>query len=453
MKRYAQAVLSVMLSALMGSNAFAIGAANIGDEVLSARAAGQGYVGVAGENDDPSAVYANPAAITHLKGTQATFGAHFENIHGSFESDSGQTTKARVENAVVPNVSVTQSFMDGKVGAGLTVQSPFGLETHWPGNGPMRYVATDSRLNMVTISPVIAVQLHPMVSVGAGPDYIDVFNAQLDKHVSNDILNLVLPPTSNGAPDAVSSLRGQGSALGYHAGIQITPNEQHSLGITYHSKNTVRINGNVKLSGLTGTTAQAVFGGSSSYETSAFTDIYIPENVQMGYAFKPSDKWMFEADAAWYHWSNGRDLNVRYAETDPTRLAFLNAGNPAVFDLRDAWSFATGVNYKVNDRWQVRGGFWYEPWAIPEQNFNPAFLDLSRYGISTGFGYALTKNLGLDFAYTAVFFHHRHINNNQDSNTAALALLGQQPPSSDGTYKDFANLVALNFTYRFGAHN
>jgi long-subunit fatty acid transport protein len=101
----------------------------------------------------------------------------------------------------------------------------------------------------------------------------------------------------------------------------------------------------------------------------------------------------------------------------------------------------------------VRGGFWYEPWAIPEQNFNPAFLDLSRYGISTGFGYALTKNLGLDFAYTAVFFHNRHINNNQDSNTAALALLGQQPPSSDGTYKDFANLVALNFTYRFGAHN
>jgi long-chain fatty acid transport protein len=108
---------------------------------------------------------------------------------------------------------------------------------------------------------------------------------------------------------------------------------------------------------------------------------------------------------------------------------------PTPLDLRDVWSFATGVNYKATDRLQVRTGFWYEPWATPESTFGPAFMDLSRYGVSVGAGYGLTDHLSVDAAYTAVFMHNRTINN------------GAVPA---GTYSDFANLVALNFTYRFG---
>ncbi len=445
--------LAVLLSMGMGTEAMAIGGANIGNEVPSARAAGQGYVGVAGVNNDPTAVYSNPAAITRLKGTQFTFGGTFENVRGSYENAAGAETKAKIANVVVPNASFTQSFMEGKLGAGLSVQSPFGLETSWPGNGPMRYVATNSRLRMVEISPVLAFQVHRAFSVGAGPDYARLLSAQLDRHVSVDLINLSMnqaigTPLTNGAPDAISSLRGEGSAFGYHAGLQLTPNTHHSFGAVYHSRKRIRVNGNVTLTGLSGTAA-SVFGG-ANYETSAYTDVNLPENVQLGYAFIPNDRWHLEANAGWFRWSKGQDLRVRFAETNATRLGFLGSGNPAVFNPRDAWSFASGVNYKASDVWQWRGGVWYEPWAQPESTFNPGFLDLTRYGLSSGFGFAVTPNVSLDVAYTAIFMHNRHISNNLDSSTSALSNLGQTPPASDGTYKDFANLVAMNVTYRFG---
>lgn len=436
----------------VATDLYAVGSANISNEVPSARAAGQGYVGVAGQNDDPTAVYTNPAAIVGLKGTQITIGAHWENIHGSYESDAGATTKERVTNVGVPNFSLTQNFLDGKLGAGLSVQSPFGLETHWPDNSPLRYVATNSRLGTVEIMPAIAYQIHPMVSVGAGVDYVNLFNAQLDRHVNVDAVNAALLAPTAGSNDAVSSLKGQAANWGYHAGIVVQPHEKHAIGLAYHSKINLRINGTAKLSGLSGTSA-ALFGG-SDYSTSAYTDLVLPQNVQLGYAYKPNDRWMFEADTAWFHWSEEKDLNVRFAETDPTRLAVLNTGNPAVFDLRDAWSFATGVNYKATDRWQVRSGFWYEPWAIPEANFNPAFLDLSRYGLSAGTGYRLTDNLTIDAAYTAVFFHNRSIHNSVGTTTSGIPAtgipaLGVPSPDISGTYKDFANLLAMNVTYKF----
>src|SRR5258706_6959581 len=164
--------LGILLSFAMASESLAIGSAFISNEVPSARSAGQGYVGVAGQNNDPTSAYSNPAAMTSLKGTQATAGLTWENIHGSYKDDAGTQTKERVTNVGVPNMAVTQSFMDGKLAAGLSVQSPYGLETYWGSNSPLRYVATDSRLDMVEVSPAVAYQIHPMVSVGAGVDYV-----------------------------------------------------------------------------------------------------------------------------------------------------------------------------------------------------------------------------------------------------------------------------------------
>jgi long-chain fatty acid transport protein len=445
--------MGIGMSLALASQAMAIGGSNIGNEVPSARSAGQGYVGVAGQNNDPAVVWSNPGAITNLKGTQLTVGAHWENIHGSYESDAGATTKARPVNVAVPNMSLTQSFMDGKLGAGLTVQSPYGLETNWPGNSPLRYVATNSRLATTIISPAVAYQVHPMISVGAGVDYVNLFRAQLDRHINVDAVNFALGSVTANSSDAISTLRGQSTAWGYHAGVAFQPHEKHSFGITYHSKVDLRVNGSVGLSSMSGAMA-AVFGG-SDYSTSAYTDLVLPQNVQFGYAFKATDRLQFQTDTAWYHWSNEKDVNVRFAESDATRLAVLNTGNPVQTSLRDAWSVATGVNYRWDDEWQWRAGFWYEPWSMPESAFHPGFLDLSRYGVSGGFGYNITPNLTLDAAYTAVFFHNRSIHNDVGTTTSGLPdtgipALGAPSGDIDGTYKNFANLVALNLTWRFG---
>jgi len=406
MMNYTKYVLGGLLSFCMVSESFAISSGFISNEVPSARAAGQGYVGIAGQNDDPTAVYTNPAAMTALRGTQATLGIHWENVHGSYQDNAGAETKERVTNVAVPNFSVTQNFMDGKLAAGLSAQSPYGLETHWDANSPLGIVATNSVLHMVDITPAIAYQVHPMVSIGAGADYMNLFDAQLDSQLG----------------PVITDLRGQGANWGYHAGVVIQPSEQHSIGIVYHSKVDLRVNGHLSVT----TGLPSPFP--SMVTTSAYTDLVLPENVQFGYSYKPTDRWMLEADTAWYHWSSTKDLNIRFPVSGASSIESL--------DLRDVWSFATGANYKLTSRWQLRGGFWYEPSVVSDADFTAAFMDLPRYGISTGAGYAITDSLTVDAAYTAVFMHNRTINN------------GLTP---GGTYSDFANLVALNVTYRFGA--
>jgi long-chain fatty acid transport protein len=402
---------------------FAVGSGGIGNEVLSARSLGEGAVGVAGQGgDDPSVTYTNPAGLTNLKGTQVTIGATWESIYGSFQDNSGNQTSSRLNDVAVPNAAISSSFMDGKLAAGLSVESPYGLETHWGYDSTLRYNATDSKLHLIIISPALAYQINPTLSVGAGADYVNLFNADLEKRVAQA-----------GASDANTYLMGTGTNWGYHAGVLIQPNDHHAFGITYHSKVIIQTIGSAGFTGLSGTLA-AIFGG-STYSTSAWTNVYLPQNIQFGYAYKPNDKWTLEADTAWYDWYSTRDLNIRYAETNPVRLAVLNAGNPTPYNWRDAWSLAAGANYKYSNRLQLRGGAWYQPYASPESTFSPAYNDLNRYGVAIGTGYDITPHVTVDIAETVVLFQSRVINN-------ATGLPG-------GTFSDFANLLTANITYKF----
>jgi long-chain fatty acid transport protein len=454
MKRHIASLLGIILSLSIASNAFALGSAGISNEVISAKSLGAGATGVAAVSDDPMTIYTNPAGLTALKGTQVTLGATWENLHGKYKADSGPGEKMRSIDMVVPNFAATQSLMDGKLGVGLGVLSAYGLDTHWPSdmNSPLRYIATNSRLHTIDITPGVAYRIHPMVSVGVGADYVNMFTAELEKNVNMNNLNngiLIangLPPAFAGLSDGDSKLSGTAANWGYHAGVTFQPTEQHSFGLTYHSKVKMGINGSVTMTGLTGPSA-AVFGG-STYSTSANTTLYLPQNVQFGYAFKPNDKWTLEADTAWYDWFSNRDLNVRYPNATATQVAFLTnggAGNPTPLNWRDAWSFATGANYKCNDQLQLRTGFWYEPWSEPESAFSPALLDLTRYGLTLGAGYAFTPAISLDVAYNAVFFHARHITNNIGFNST-----GDPTTNIKGNFTDFANLVSANVSYKFG---
>src|SRR5258708_37863339 len=133
-----------------------------------------------------------------------------------------------------------------------------------------------------------------MVSFGVGADYINLNTADLEKNVNMNNLNngillsQGLPAAFAGLQDGDSKLSGQASNWGFHTGVMVKPNEQHTFGLAYHSKVKLNVNGSVSLTNISGAAAQAVFGG-GSFSTSAFTDLYLPQNIQFGYSFKPND--------------------------------------------------------------------------------------------------------------------------------------------------------------------
>lgn len=451
MKKHLQTGLGIILSFCMASpNVFAV----YGGEITSARTFGQGESGISGQNEDPIAVYTQPAAIGFLKGTQVTGGMGWLNLHGGFESDSGNKVHLRSIDAAIPNLAVTHALMDGQWGLGLAVVAPYSVESHWPGDSQMRYVTTNSRFLNYIVAPGASYQVTPEISVGVGADFLNLFNMALEKNIFMAGINDVADDfTVNGSgtpgSDGIGKLSGSGTGWGFHGGAVYQPNSRHAFGITYHSKVKVAVKGALDYRGLSGASA-TLFGG-SNYSTDVKTDVFFPQNIHVGYGYKPTEKWLLEADLSWIDWYSTRDYNLRLSETNPSRLAIITnngAGNPLPATWSSTLNAQTGANYKYSDKLQLRGGFNYQPHSSPEFAYHPGFLDMTSYVLALGGGYALTETLTLDMTYSAIFFHSRHISNNLQSN--AVGIPDNTPGASiTGNHSLFANLVITNLTYRF----
>lgn len=216
----------------------------------------------------------------------------------------------------------------------------------------------------------------------------------------------------------------------------------------YHSSVRIGLNGNVQLTGLNGASA-GIFGG-TNFQTDASAPLFMPQNIQVGYAFMPCPEWMLEADAAWYDWYSARQLGIVYNGSGAANPAaadqILQTGNPQQFNPRKTINFGLGANYKRSDALQLRGGAYYQAATLPESAFDPAFIDLPRYALTVGAGYAFTKSLGLDVAYNAVFTHTRRITAPGTGDPFANNV------GYSGSFNSFANIVSASLSYRTPMH-
>ncbi|NNN04403.1 MAG: hypothetical protein HKL90_00745 [Elusimicrobia bacterium] len=450
MKKRLHAVAGTLLSLSMAGQAFALGAASYSSELISAKSLGMGGVGVAGATDDISDSYTNPAGLTALKGTQVTIGGTYVNASPSFTNAGSQASPglpvgavsgARATSVFIPNFGISSQFLDGKLAAGLAVVDPYGLETHFDGDSPVRYAATDARLRIIDITPSVAYKVCSGFSIGVGGDYYDTIDGALDHAINESALNTKLSGTPTSSPDGSSALAATGDGWGYHVGATLQPNEHHKIGLVYHSNVKMSLSGNVQLAGLTGASA-LVFGG-QTFNAAATAPVFIPQNVQLGYAYMPNKKWTIEADAAWYDWYDARQLGITYSGLTTAQNSVLQSGNPQQFDPRKTLNFGLGANYIKDDVWQFRGGAYYQGASLPESAFDPAFADIPRYGLTVGASYAITPAVGVDVAYNAVIFHTRSINQNQ---------IAQGQPGFYGSFDNFASIVSANLNYKFDTH-
>lgn len=437
--------------------ASALGTASYSSELVSTRSLGQGGTGVAGVHEDPVAAYTNPAAMTALSGTQVAAGLTYVNSSPKFTGGStsagglasnytatnqGDVSGARATNALVPSFAATTRFLDGRLAVGLAAVTPYGLETHWDGDSPLRYKSTDARLRIVDVTPAVAYKVSDAVSVGVGLDYYSVIEGVLEKKMNMQALNFKLAGSPAARPDANSRLNGMGDGLGYHLGLTFRPSERHQIGLAYHSSVRIGLRGNVQLTGLNGPGALAVFGA-SDFVANAKAPLYMPQNAQIGYAYMPTERTQLEVDAAWYDWYSARQLGVVYDGLTASQSAVLDSptSNPTQFKPRRTVNFGFGVNHKCTDSFAGRVGGYYQAAALPEDFFSAAFVDLPRYALTLGGGWKVAEGLSADFAYNAVFFHGRAVD--------APSTAGQ---GYHGTFNGFANILSAALTYRTAAH-
>jgi long-subunit fatty acid transport protein len=190
------------------------------------------------------------------------------------------------------------------------------------------------------------------------------------------------------------------------------------------------------LSNITAPFSDAVFG--ATYSTDAETELKQPESLLIGYAYQPG-QWTFSIDGEWIGFGSIKETHLTYAETDATRLLVLNdsRANPIKRDWRNTWNLGMGANYKFNEKWQGRFGYFHHASVVPTANWDPSIPDSSKNGYTLGGGYNL-PSFTLDFIYNYLEFSKRNITNSVAGGTA------------NGTYETKAHIFGLTATHRFG---
>jgi len=399
-------------------------------EVPDAQALGKGSAFVA-QADNPSAIYYNPAGLTQLKGqTYVSLGAAVVQPFCSYEDNSGNQTDRRRQVFTIPNAFAVSDFGLEKFSFGLGATSYWGLGTFWAEDSFSKYVATKSDVLTQDVMLTAAYEINDNISVGLGLDYTKALANKKKK-----LLQL-------GGADGDFQLKGRdNNAWGYRLSTLYKLNKNHSFGLMYRSAVDLTYKGKVYLNDLNGAglNYQGTFGG-TAYQTDMSTKSRLPQSILLGYCFKPDDKWRFEADMEWMDWSSVDKEQIDYpSETNPARLNVLNAGNPIQRDWRAVLSYAFGTEYGVNDSWKLRAGYFFHKTPIPEGTFDTALPDSTSNSLTLGTGYQINKNLVVDFAYAAMFYNPRKINNAVGSSSLA---------SINGKYNTFINVYLLTFTFK-----
>jgi long-chain fatty acid transport protein len=107
----------------------------------------------------------------------------------------------------------------------------------------------------------------------------------------------------------------------------------------------------------------------------------------------------------------------------------------AELDWKDGWILKAGVDYWLNEKVSLRGGYTYLETVVPDRTLSPANPDSEQHVFSIGMSYRMGK-MYLDGFYSAGFYEDRKVQNDILS----------------GKYENFAHYVGFSIGYQWFGH-
>jgi long-chain fatty acid transport protein len=399
------ALLGLGLAALFAARAFGGG---IEVPMQNARASGQADAFIA-QADDASAVWYNPAGLTQVHGTQFIGGLLALFPDWNFNADNGPGDEMTQEG-LLPHFYLASDLGTERFRVGIGINNSFGLREDWGPDSPVRYIIDEAQLIAMNISPAVAYQVDDHLSLGFA---LNIYYGDLSLNRS---VQLGAPPI----PDGSFHLEGHDWAVGFTPSVMWKINDQHQIGAFYRSEVAMNLHGSAEL---------GVPGGPDVPPQHSTVTLNLPQQIGIGYSFKPIEDLKLEADLIWTDWSQLNDFRIK--SDSPL---FNKQEIPT--DWQSGFTYRLGAQYRINDTWTIRGGYAYSQNAVPNATFTPIVPDSDYHLFAVGIGY--TKgNLSLDLAYNFIYREDREIHN------SALS------PTVDGTWTNSYHCVMLSATYTF----
>jgi long-chain fatty acid transport protein len=397
---------------------------------------GNAYAGQAAGIKNAGAIHFNPAALTGVKGWNIVASVEPIGLSNTF-ADTGSTVPSAGAFVFpvalgneggdagkwtpVPNLYASGQVAD-RIWLGVGVNVPFGLETDWDPAWMGRFHATKSKVQTLNVNPTIAIKLSDAFSIGVGADYQHL-TADLGQQAAYGSLAYVgtaqavaaFPPATQAAalaavvaqlgPSGLALegpvlISGDSSAWGWNAGALLKLGEQAHVGVSYRSKVTHDVAGDVTFTGaptfsLPGSLAPIGDGLNASFANGPVTTtIELPETWSVAAAWE-NDKLQLLADWTYTAWDVLPSLEV--TRDDGTELSSV------ALEFQNTWRVGLGANVKLNDTWTLRLGTAFDKAPVLDEFRTPRLPDNDRIWASGGFEWKISQKARVDVGYAHIF--------------------------------------------------
>ena len=429
---------------------------------FSASSLGTSYAGAGANGQHASTMPFNPALAgwvddfdisVSATGVVPTATGDFTTATTSAGNQTGGTTapSSIISQAIIPDIAIRQRLSDQfSVGVSLTV--PWGLMTKYDDTWAGRYYATKSELKTYNITPVVAYQPIPELSIAAGLQ-VEYISGNLSKAIDFGLIGCEVncqyypPPTGvpffhvlPGGDDGSVVLKANNWAYSYILGVAWKPNDNVSVGLSYRGKIDHKLSGTETYTldaGGVGAFFNAHVPTQTFLNSGATAKITLPSVVNFSTRLRIDDKWTAMATVDWTGWSVFKQLLIVPA------LA-TNSADLTTFGWKNSWFGSIGAEYKADDQWTLRVGTAYDETPTPSDAATPGIPDSSRVWLSGGIGYRLSDSMDVDFSVAHLFSGKARIDQLPTVPTGENVARG----TLIGTVSTGVTLIGVELTYR-----
>ncbi|WP_277657110.1 OmpP1/FadL family transporter [Seleniivibrio woodruffii] len=412
----------LLSSALLLTSALTAFAGHVDTYGIGSKATAMGGAVTAGI-DDPYAVYYNPAAMVNIKRPTLSIGTHLVDPHLTIKNfnvkNSGVLAdgdinvdgiKDEADLLVVPHFGYVHPLND-KLTFGVAFYVPYGLDLKWNPNeneNPAAYNTFHSWYLREVLTPSLSYKVNDKLSLGAG---ISIGKAKAGnerkRYVPEKMKNaqvMAAVAQANGIPSAQAPAVGAALAaayteldgahikmeyednfnLSYNLGALYKFNDKWTAGLTYRSYSKIKFD-----DGNANVYPEMQYWKNEHLDTTTAVDT--PDTIQLGVQYQVTPKLKVEADLVRTFWSRIDSYTVKLddyllqSEIAPTLIP---GANEEYFkrDWKDTWQYRLGAEYKLNDRVDLRAGYYYDPTVVPEDTFDVLWPDSDKHVFSGGVG-------------------------------------------------------------------
>src|SRR5437016_11832303 len=462
-------VLCAVVPTLLGAQGFGI-------YEQGTCAMGRAGAGVAAPCSDGSAMFFNPAGLAGLTGGRVTVGVTLIDIQGGFTDDVFQQHTSLDDPLIgVPQLYVSYGATS-KLGIGLGLFAPYGLETRWPMTFDGRFAGYKNYLRSIYMQPTLAYQLTPRLSLGGGLDIV-LGKVELNQHLDLADAPVPLPGLPLGttfsqfgiAPgtDFVNAhLEATKTTVAAHFGATFKATDRLSFGANFLTQAKFDYSGtatftqvptnlvvpaDLAVGALTipaGTPIDLFLNApplslfdptSGVFKTQPVTTtIKNPSQLVLGVAYKVANGWTLLGDYQLTWWSQFNQLDITFPQTPGgliDRQLFENYHNTS--------GFRFGAEWAKDAKWTLRGGYLHHDGAAPAETVTPLLPEGQRNEFTVGTTVKLAAALSADLAY-------QYIRQNDRRGRTREPLVGAATTGlNNGLYDFQAHLFGVSLSYAF----